>query len=256
MVFYFSGTGNSEFVARELGKQLNENVVKITDISPGDVEYTGNSLGFVFPVYSWGVAPLMLSYIGSLSGRFVEAANKHPIWMVCVCGDETALAPEMLKRALEKRGLTLSGGWSVIMPNNYVILPGFDVDSKEVENKKLDDAPMAIGRIAEKISTGNWEENYTRGSLQWLKSKMIYPLFCKWGIFPSKWVSTEECIGCRKCEKVCPMGNIKMRGARPVWGSYCVSCLACYHVCPRHAVQYGSATRHKGQYFFKSVYNR
>ena len=42
-------------------------------------------------------------------------------------------------------------GYSVIMPNNYILLPGFDVDSKEVERQKLEDAPAAVAAIAAAI---------------------------------------------------------------------------------------------------------
>lgn len=250
MILYFTGTGNSGFVAKELGEKLNEKVIKITDIAPSDVEFEGESLGFVFPVYSWGVPPLMLSYIKSLSERFFQAVVNRPIWMVCVCGDETALAPEMLKKALAERGLSLAGGWSVIMPNNYVILPGFNVDCKEVEKEKLTKAPAQITKIAEKILKGEWEESYVRGSMPRLKTGLVYPLFKRWGIFPSKWYATDDCISCGKCAKVCPMDNVEMKGGKPKWGMNCVSCLGCYHICPKHAVQYGSATKNKGQYFW------
>ena len=58
---------------------------------------------------------------------------------------------------------------------------------------------------------------------------------------------------CKRCEKVCPMLNIVMVGWKPVWGADCTSCLACYHVCPQKAVQYGKATKKKGQYFNPNV---
>ena len=35
---------------------------------------------------------------------------------------------------------------------------------------------------------------------------------------------------------------------KPQWGNNCTQCLGCYHICPLHAVQYGKATRAKGQY--------
>ena len=38
------------------------------------------------------------------------------------------------------------------MPNNYVLLPGFDVDKKELEEKKLADAIPAVNQINASIS--------------------------------------------------------------------------------------------------------
>ena len=64
---------------------------------------------------------------------------------------------------------------------------------------------------------------------------------------PKPFHATEACIGCKKCEKVCPVGNITVTD-RPVWGGNCTQCLACYHVCPVHAVEYGKMTGKKGQY--------
>ena len=61
---------------------------------------------------------------------------------------------------------------------------------------------------------------------------------------PKPFHATEACIGCKKCEKVCPVGNITVTD-RPVWGGNCTQCLACYHVCPVHAVEYGKDDREK-----------
>ena len=68
-------------------------------------------------------------------------------------------------------------------------------------------------------------------------------------VFPKKWKFTDDCISCGKCEKICPVGNIKLHDGKPVWGKECISCVACYHICPKNAIQYGSFTKGKGQYF-------
>lgn len=168
--------------------------------------------------------------------------------MICTCGDEVALSPEMLSEVLRGRGLDLAGAWSIIMPNNYVLLPGFDTDNREVEASKLDKAPQRIRHVAEKIKSGDWETDVTRGGMAWMKTKLVFPLFKRWGVFPSRWKWTPECIQCGKCSKVCPMGNIVMKGGHPRWGKNCISCVACYHHCPVHAVAYGNITNGKGQY--------
>ena len=250
MIFYFSGTGNSAFAARSLSRQLSESLHFIPSLKGEEMEFSGESLGFVFPIYSWGIPPLIEEFMQSLADGFCRhvSAQGAKIWMVCTCGDEVALAPEMMKKALENRGLTLHGCWSVIMPNNYVLLPGFNVDKKKVEIAKLEAAPKRLKEIAAMIAASDMRTDVVRGSNPRLKSRLIYPLFKKWGIFPSRWHWTEECVGCEKCAAVCPVGNITMRGSHPRWGENCVSCLACYHNCPTHAVAYGNATQSKGQY--------
>lgn len=258
MIFYFSGTGNSAYVAETLGSILNEDVVCISDIKDRDITFKGETLGLVFPVYSWGVAPDMLDFVDSLPHSFIHEVNDGGgrIWIVMTCGDEVALAPEMIQRSLMSRCFIAESIWSVTMPNNYVLLPGFDVDPHDLERKKLDEARTRINEIAEGIISRQRVVDVVRGSMPRLKTKLIYPLFRKWGIFPVKWRSSIECIGCGICAANCCRRNITMKKGRPVWGGDCCSCLACYHRCPRHAVEYGGATKRKGQYFFPGKIKR
>lgn len=252
MILYFSASGNSRWCARRLAELLGDKAVSVLEFSPEEIDMSGETLGFVFPVYSWGVTPLVTQYIHSLNEAFLRRAAEAHIWMVATCGDDVAYAPEMIKDALADVGLSLSSGWSLQMPNTYVLLPGFDVDSKDVEDRKLQEAELRIEQIAKKISSRVPQESYVRGGMPWIKSKVVFPLFVKMGITPSKWHADDSCVGCGRCAAICPMSNIEMRnteeGRMPEWGKECISCLACYHVCPRHAVQYGRITRGKGQY--------
>lgn len=252
MIYYFSGTGNSRYAAQFLSKSLIENLRFIPEANPERQEPEGGSLGFVFPVYSWGVPPIILDFIAQLPDSFWRKVKirRIPVWCVMTCGDETAKAPEMFRKALKGRGIDLESVWSVIMPNNYVLLPGFDVDAKNVEEKKLKEAPGRLREIAKGIRKHRKGIDVTRGSFPLVKTKLVYPLFKKWGIEPKKWISTDACVGCGICARSCPIKNVEMKDGRPVWGDRCCSCLACYHSCPRHAVAYGTITAKKGQYFF------
>ena len=100
------------------------------------------------------------------------------------CGDEVAMSPEMLQDAFRRRDVEVRSIWSVIMPNNYVLLPGFDVDSKDLADKKLADAPLRLKEICRGIMQQRETIDVVRGSMAWLKSKTVYPLFKRWGIFP------------------------------------------------------------------------
>lgn len=252
MVYYFSGTGNSTFVATTLANFLGLTLKFIPEIEPEKEPLPEERILMVFPVYSWGVPPLVSKFISDLPIEFWQKVKELDLPVDCVmtCGDEVALAPEMIKRDFRKVGISLNSIWSVIMPNNYVLLPGFDVDPKELEQKKLDASEGRILEIAQSLARGDKREDVTRGNIPWLKSKIVFPLFKKWGIFPKQWHYRDVCISCGKCAKICPMLNVTMIDNHPKWGSKCCSCLACYHVCPVHAVEYGKETGKKGQYLF------
>ncbi|MDE7346653.1 MAG: EFR1 family ferrodoxin [Muribaculaceae bacterium] len=256
MIYYFSGTRNSRYAAMRLGSLTGEDVRFIPQVDPyleSPDAQADRSIGFVFPVYAWGVPPIVLDFIRRLPESMIEDIRKRqlPVWCVATCGDETGMAVDMLRKALGSRGVSLAGAWSLIMPNVYVLLPGFGTDSHEIETRKLHDSIGRLESIAERVNSGRWEEDVHLGPWPGLKTALVYPLFRKWGVNTRKWHYTEACIGCGKCSMACPVGNIAMIDGRPKWGSDCTSCCACYHVCPTRAAQYGSVTRRAGQYFFK-----
>lgn len=250
MLLYYSGTGNTRYVAETLSKQLDEPLYSVTSSDPASLSFSGKSLGFLFPIYSWGVPPIVLDFIHHLNDRFIKDIKGLDVWMCCTCGDETGKAPEMFIKALRKKGIIAKGAWSVIMPNNYVLLSGFDIDPIDVQRRKLDAVLPRLNEIADKIRSGIMERDVVTGSFPALRSA-VYPLFVRFGINPDKWTASDACISCAKCVEVCPADNIRIEKGRPVWDANCLSCCACYHYCPSHAIRYGKATRGKGQYFFK-----
>lgn len=252
MIYYFSGTGNSRVVAGEIARHTADRITDIAATLPYTVAPVKESTGFVFPVYSWGVPPVVLEFIERLPESWIAymASSDQPLWAVLTYGDEAGNACRMLEKAFARRGLKLRGAWGIEAPNIYVLLPGFDVDSKELEQSKTEKLYLRTAEIGDKIASGRWEFDVYRGAMAFLKTALIYPLFRHCGINPRKWHSTDSCIGCGKCASICPVRNIAMTESgkrKPKWGCNCTSCCACYHVCPTGAVQYGTITKGKGQ---------
>lgn len=274
MIAYFTGTGNSAAVAEWMADALGDEAEflpaasgksrfteKTDKTKSRDAESKNGCIdgiqGLVTPVYAWGIPPMALSYISNL-----RLKNKNGyFWVILTCGDETGMAPEMIAKALKRdAGISNVGIFSVIMPNCYVLLPGFDVDPKSLEKEKIAEAPNRLEVIKDKITREERQIDCHIGKFPRLKTGLVYPLFRKWGIFPSKWeVDKKKCLECGMCSKACHVGNITMTKEKgespsgktiPVWGNNCTSCLGCYHICPAKAISYGKATKNKGQYYF------
>lgn len=248
MLFYFSGVGNSARVANDLSKILGDTCLCIADEILQSKDYVlraDEMVGFVFPVYSWAPPRIVLDFVRKLS----FTSQPSFIYMVCTCGDDTGKTAEIFSHAMEAKGWSLQASYSVFMPNTYVCLPGFDVDGEDVAARKLNEEPMQVAGIAEKIRQRILGHFCHEGALPALKSYAIAPLFNRFLCSPRWFFATDACISCKKCEKACPVHNISFkRDGKPQWGAHCTMCLACYHTCPVHAVQYGKFTRTKGQY--------
>ncbi len=211
---------------------------------------SGERLVWVFPIYSWGVPPIVERFIASVG--IDSEADDNPHYLVCTCGDDIGNAHRLWRKMIAKRGWKPAGAYSVQMPNIYVLMKGFDVDSSQIEQQKLSSMPDRVEEIARKILSGNLSDDVVRGSWPWVKSALIRPWFRRHAMSPKPFHATSECSGCGKCASSCPMGNITIgEKTFPVWGEECALCLRCYHICPSGAVAYGKATVGKGR---KKVY--
>ena len=254
MIFYFSGTGNSEYVAQQLAEALGERLIGMAQaINSGEMRYTlgeGEAVGWVFPTYSWGPAPIAVTFARKVE---IEGFASHTYsFMVTTCGDDIALSAQIWRSELVQRGMHCSMAMSVQMPNNYILLPGFDVDSKHLEEKKRRAAVPRIAQVVAAIENRSTCDDVVKGSMPWLKSKVVYPLFRNYAMSDKGFASqVDVCNHCGLCVKVCPNANIKMSAeGNPQWQGNCAMCLSCIHRCPVRAIQYGNQTQKKGRYHF------
>lgn len=253
MIFYFSGTGNSRYVAESLSRLLGQNVVRMTAATYSEaalINVADPLTVWVFPIHSWGLPDFVVRFIKRVgSGCGLPFGGRH--YMVCTCGDDIGLAHRQWRKLMSDKGWNTAAAYSVRMPNTYVVLPGFDVDSHDVASDKLDAARGRIEEVARDISAGSVSDDVVEGGFPWIKSRVIYPYFMRRMISPKPFMAlADRCIGCGRCVSACPLDNVRLDASRrPVWGDDCTLCLGCYHVCPEQAVQYGGRTKGKGRYY-------
>lgn len=251
MIFYFSGTGNSRWVARGLAQHLSESTLvdiaaalraKQHDFSLQPTEM----LGFVFPIHSWGIPPLVRCFVDSLK---ISGYAQQRVFGVFTCGDECGYSNIDFKRLMNAKGMECRHIYSVQMPNTYICMSGFKLDTPELETAKMVRAEVDVQRISDALRADSPIQQYHQGRYNFLKSRLIYPGFVRFAMDSRPFRVDERCVSCGRCERSCPTGNITLDAQnRPRWERRCVQCLACLHHCPTQAIDYGKHTQGKGRY--------
>jgi len=244
-LFYFSGTGNSLKVAKDIAAELgNTEVVSIPKVINQEIDLSDtDGIGFIFPVYIWGL-PVMVK-------KFVEKITIPKtvyVFSVSTHGGMPAATQLQMKKILKKKGTELAAGWSILMPGNYTPMYGAIAQEKQEkqfadEEKKIKDICTVIKKAERvKIEKNNIIINF-------IFSTLIYNLSAGQIHKMSKdfWVN-DKCKGCPICVKVCPANNIKMNEDKPKWDARCEQCLACLQWCPEEAIEFGKKTVGRKRY--------
>ncbi len=245
MIYYFSGTGNSLLVGRELERLTADRLVPLTAPCPA----TGDAVGLVFPVYAWGLPSVVTEFVRSSLPQLLGGGKRY-VYAVMTHGDDVGFADRVLGRLLRRHcGVRLDAAFSVVMPNTYVSLPGFDTDKPAVEAAKLAAMPARVQEIARHIARRDSVTSVTRGWFPVTKTHLLRHGFNRLLITDKPFAADPaRCNGCGLCQRTCPVGNIAPgSGNHPAWQGGCVGCLGCYHCCPRHAIAWGKTTASKGQ---------
>ena len=132
MIYYFSGTGNTRWVAEQVSRACGLALRNVADClddvaTPERNLWTEGILGLAFPIYGWTIPKVAEAFIRSLPRA--EAQGAYYVFALLICGDDIGRAHERLAMLLAVKGYELSAVWSFSMPNTYIGLPFFDVDS-------------------------------------------------------------------------------------------------------------------------------
>jgi len=253
MIFYFSGTDNSLWVTHTISADFNDSeIVEIGSVVVRNSGFEfnikeGERIGFIFPVHSWGIPWIVRKFIKALK---LKNYNNNLIYCILTCGDDCGFTNKMFQKLMSRKGWICRHIYSVQMPNTYVVFPGFDTDPLELEQKKKTEAVHTIQKITSAIKNDNPINCYLQKGHSFLKSRIIYPLFCQFMMSSKPFHTTDKCISCGLCEKKCPTHNIHLENGHPVWGNYCTQCLSCLHHCPKEAIEYGKLSVGKGRYYY------
>ena len=196
MILYFSGVGNSAWVARKLAAMLNDRVVSIAEEIRMDREYAlapNEPIGFVFPVYGWEPPKIVMDFV-----RKMKMSAPTYLYFVCTCGDDTGKTADVFMSALSAKGWKCHASYSILMPDTYVCLPGFDIDGEDELKRKNDNAAARVKFIGEELSHRVVMDKHGcfEGAFPKVKTYVLGGLFRKFLMSPKPFHATDACVSC------------------------------------------------------------
>lgn len=224
MVLYFTGTGNSRYLARRIAEGLEMPLYDLNAcIKAGDTApvQTGRDVVLATPTYAWRIPRVVSEWLDK-----TELTGAERIWFVMDCGSEIGNAAGYNRQLAAQKQLQYMGTAQIIMPENYIAM--FNAPRKEFPPPR--------------------ENLYDR-----FMSGPVNPVFYRFFVKAEAFRATDACIGCGKCVELCPLNNIHLENGKPLWGKNCTHCMACICYCPKEAIEYGKKSRGKPRYHFEAL---
>ena len=249
MIFYFSGTGNSKYVAQRIANALGDALVNLNDrIKASDTSSieTGERVIIVTPTYAWRIPRVVRDWL-----RKTELRGAKQAWIVMTCGSEIGNADKYNRELCTEKGLSCMGTAQIVMPENYIAM--FSAPQADKARQIVAKAKPDIDRAIAAIQAGECFAPTRNNLYDRFMSGPVNPIFYKCFVKANAFTASSACIGCGQCVKRCPMNNVTLKDGKPVWGKACTHCMACICYCPVSAIEYGKKSVGQPRYHFEAL---
>lgn len=249
MIIYFTGTGNSRYIARAIADGLEDEVVcantYIRENRPGDFTSVKPYV-FVFPVYLSIIPAIFREFL--LSSKF---HGNHKAYFVPTCASADGSVPNAAIDLCRASGFfEYMGSYKIRMPQNYILL--FRMFSQEEIDACREDAKIPVKKVCRAVRRGIRFPEMPASRVEYLGTRLVEKWYYARFTRTYPFHATDACIGCGLCARSCPMNIIEMVDGRPQWKhTTCTHCTACINRCPKQAIEYGKKTKGKPRYVCK-----
>jgi ferredoxin len=250
-IYYFSGTGNSLYIAKELKRRISGSklIPMISSLNKDIIEIDADIIGIIFPLQG----PTFPNAVK----QFLEKIKFPPdsyIFAIATRGGTTSKIHEEINKILKKKNRSLNSHFSITMFNNdpkllnkdnkiyeFHIPTKEELILKESEiSKKLDFIQQKINKkenCHEKDNEYHFKYNFILERIVLFAIKLMESKSIKNYFFADL-----KCKSCGLCEKVCLSNRIKMVDKKPHWDDkiLCHMCYACLNFCPAESIQINS----------------
>lgn len=244
MILYFSGTGNSLYIAKKLAEILDERIISIAElVCKGQYDIPvrdGENIGFVYPVIACAPPDVVTDFLKKVT---FNGYHNNYIYSVYNCAGSPEYTSRVFKEKAKKAGFHVSGFYGVLMPGNW-ITHNKHLPAEKVQ-QYLSECDGKIAQIAKSVQEK--ESNYTKEKHSFLLSYVVHKLAVLQKT--EKFIFGDDCVRCGKCVEICSMEAIQFVGDKLVRDEKkCAYCLGCVNVCPTRALQVGNKSQGNPQY--------
>jgi len=238
MVFYFSGTGNSLKVAKNLAKELDDcEIISMTKSYNLTKEY--DRIGFVYPVYFWGMPKRVIEFIKNMN--FDNNKNTYYYSIATYGGLAGNAVYQLYELLFNRHNIKLNYGRTLKMFANYIVAYNMSENIEKVTASSDKKLVSIINSI--KIKKSNSINKLTK-----IFNSINKDFVEKVSNMDKGFTVNNNCINCSICEKVCPVKNIEIIGKKPQYKHHCEQCVACIQFCPQKAINYSNVTQNRRRY--------
>ena len=245
MILYFSGTGNSQFVAVRIAEMIGDEVLSINQYLKKEQKtalHAERPFVFVTPTYSWRMPKVVEQWILE-----TDFSGSGKAYFILTCGGSCGNAALYAERLCQKKNLQFCGLSPVLMPENYLALFPTPVESECMEI--VEKAKPHIAALAEQIRNNKHFTKLPVSFRDKLQSGPVNPLFYAFFVHDKGFTVSNDCISCGRCVQRCALNNIDLREDTPVWKGNCTHCMACIGGCPAKAIDYNANAADRYHYY-------
>ncbi len=242
-IYYFSGTGNTAFVACEFQdnykkKGISIDLFQIEKIETVTSQGKYDFLMIGFPTYYFYPPQMVIDFVKKLP----EVKDK-PVILFATGGASAGASFNVLERILRKKKYQVISNFLYIMPSNDGFLFNKDIDKEEHADLKISGTKEKIKQDFELITSGKSKFKSANIFISLISEIAKFGMNKK-----NKWFwDKKECNFCGLCAKACPTKNItiKKEKGKVIFGNNCMFCSRCYNFCPKKAIHYKSINKTK-----------
>ena len=247
-IIYFSGTGNTKFVACNMKKELEDRNIYIDLINiEKDTVLPCNYKYIIIggPIYFDLYPDMLVNYIRK---NLYVYTGRCMLFSTQSSNIPSSAFQDVLDRA---SFLNIKYCQYIQMPNNFYNFM-FKKTPKDEEKRRIKEAINLSSQALEEFLSGKekiYHTNFLKVCFARAVYKIFYPHMAK-RLTKNIEIDLNKCIHCRICEIKCPRKSINLSN-KVSFNDKCLLCQRCMNSCPKNAFLYKNKVYDKYEPNFK-----